>query len=233
MNCEQFELRWNELLDLRERPQADAQLQGHVQHCVDCRSLAAAQEAVLEAIAASPLPEQSGDLTEKILAQVHVSRSAKQWTMLKIVAALTTAAAITVACWPALFAPEVQIAQPRQLPAESPPVVVATPPQPVVDSPSAINPPPISALAQEASARYQELARETRDWPDFSRWVPSLGVSLTSNAAPNGSSAAADWMGEVTTGLEPLRQSTSATLQSLMQALPGEASVSPSEERAS
>jgi hypothetical protein len=233
MNCERFELRWNELLDSGQLPQADAQLQEHLLRCPDCRNLTAAQEAVLEAVASLPAPEPPADLNEKILSRLAGSRPARRWMNWKIAASLTTAAAITVACWPALFPRKLDMARPRQMPAEPPSYDVAVPRPAAVDRAPEIGAPPLSALVQEASTRYQELARESREWSDVSRWIPSLGVSFSSNERPGVASVAAEWMGEVTSGLEPVTRSTSATLQSLLQALPDETAVAAGKERAS
>jgi len=230
MNCEQFELRWNDLLDSRDRDRADPELQEHLRQCVDCRGMAAAQEAILEAIAAWPRPEPSPDLTERVLTQVHASPSFQRGTALKIAAALATAAAIMVACWPALFSTKKEMASRPRRPAQPTMVDLASQPR---DAEANISAPPIGLLAQEASARYQDLARETRDWSDLSQWVPEIGVSLSVNEPSGTSEAGTDWVGDVTTGLEPLTQSTSATLRSLLQALPGADSIAVSEERAS
>jgi predicted anti-sigma-YlaC factor YlaD len=230
MNCEQFEVRWNELLDLRERPHAHPELQEHLRRCGECRSMAAAQEAVFEGIASLRLPPPRADLTDRIIAQVQAAQPVRRWTALKLAAALAAAAAIMVACWPALFLRDARTAnRESQIDSRSPVVPEDTAAQ---DVPQLVSP-PIGALAQEASARYQELAREARAWSDISPWLPNLGVSLSEGEPPVLSSSAADWMGELTTGLQPLTQSTSATLKSLLQALPGEASGGPGEERAS
>jgi hypothetical protein len=151
--------------------------------------------------------------------------------MLKVAAAIATAAAILVVCWPAIDSTENEIASSRAAPLPPPNAELASPPRAVSTANPSINTPPIGVLAEEASARYQELARETRDWSDLSRWVS--GIDLSSNEGLGISATAADWMGDVTTGLEPLTQSTSATIRSLLHALPAEDSVAPSEERAS
>jgi len=237
MNCEQFESRFNDLLDARQPPHADAPLQEHLRGCSDCRTLAAAQEAVFESIAAWPPLEPSAGLTERVLAEVQSVRSARRWMNVKIAALAATAAAILIACWPALLA-EREDPRLHQVTIDVP--VRRATPEAVLTAPSTlpqVNQAAVDNVASQASEAKAELTVDTEQLAGLSNWASELSTSLSLSdarlSAAGIPSAATDWMGEVTTGLEPMKQSTVSTLQSLLYVLPPDVAADAREERAS
>lgn len=71
MQCAEFEARLNDLLDERLRLDADFLLAEHARGCRECRSLAAAYEAVAAGLEQSRPGEPGADLAARVLADVE------------------------------------------------------------------------------------------------------------------------------------------------------------------
>ncbi|MCO6456044.1 MAG: hypothetical protein J5I93_12160 [Pirellulaceae bacterium] len=69
MRCEQFEIRLQDLLDRRERPEFDACLLEHAEACGECQRLLAGQELLLATLA-EPLPDEPDHLfVDRVMAE--------------------------------------------------------------------------------------------------------------------------------------------------------------------
>lgn len=73
MQCAEFESRLNDLLDERLRLDADYLLAEHARGCRECRSLAAAYEAVAAGLEQSRPGEPRADLAARVLAEVAIA----------------------------------------------------------------------------------------------------------------------------------------------------------------
>lgn len=69
MRCEQFEIRLQDLLDRRERPEFDPSLLEHAEVCRECQRLLAGQELLLVALE-QPLPDDTDhQFVERVMAE--------------------------------------------------------------------------------------------------------------------------------------------------------------------
>jgi len=73
MQCSEFQQRWQLLLDERERPEFDAQLRDHAEHCSGCAELLDLQEQLFIGLAATR-PSAPDDLADGTLARLHQSQ---------------------------------------------------------------------------------------------------------------------------------------------------------------
>jgi len=103
MKCEEFEVRLNQILDVRREPEADRELMEHAVTCQACGRRSAALLKALTVLSARPLPLPSARLLDRVLAEVRppvVRPSGKKWTRssrpLTFVAA---AAVLAAAAW--------------------------------------------------------------------------------------------------------------------------------------
>ena len=69
MNCESFELRWQELLDERRHPADDELLARHASDCAACRGLLSGCASWFDALLAAPAPKI--DLAMRVLAEIQ------------------------------------------------------------------------------------------------------------------------------------------------------------------
>ena len=70
MRCDEFEERWQEGLDRRIDPSADAELALHVETCAGCRTLATSLRRALLDLEALPKPTLRNDLARRVLAEL-------------------------------------------------------------------------------------------------------------------------------------------------------------------
>ena len=92
MRCVEFTARWNEVLDLRECPEDDAELLAHLESCPACRERYCGFEMVCDMLRARPLPdllaaelaaadclgEGRDSLAERVLADLAAPRAAER-----------------------------------------------------------------------------------------------------------------------------------------------------------
>jgi hypothetical protein len=105
MNCSEFEIRLNDVLDQRELPQYDELLVGHAQTCRDCQQRLAAQEALFAGLELFDPPALSPRFAQRVLhdarapqiavASHHAERSSWNWPA--IATLLAWAAAVLLA----------------------------------------------------------------------------------------------------------------------------------------
>ena len=74
MWCEKFERRMQMLLDARQRPEFDDELQSHAWRCEACRRNLAAQEKLFEGLDLFDPPDAPPDFALNVVAQLTVSR---------------------------------------------------------------------------------------------------------------------------------------------------------------
>jgi hypothetical protein len=95
MQCEKFEMLWNEALDERRAPEDDARLVAHAAECRPCAEMLRLTDVLLTGVEARPAIEPPADLPQRVLAELNRPASRFRpagWA----VAALAVAAAIAV-----------------------------------------------------------------------------------------------------------------------------------------
>jgi len=68
VNCREFERRWQELLDERQRPEADAELVGHTLSCPACREVLQTQQLLTTTLAQKAI-EPPPELADRVVEQ--------------------------------------------------------------------------------------------------------------------------------------------------------------------
>src|ERR1051326_4476327 len=102
MQCHDFEMRLNDVLDDGRNPAADAQLTAHAASCSACRMLLGEQDALFIGLARLPVPSLSGDFAERVVSAampVAPGAGARRRTQIwrAVAAVLTSAAAMLLA----------------------------------------------------------------------------------------------------------------------------------------
>lgn len=245
MHCDEFEIRWNDRLDLRSKPEDDPSMLAHARDCEKCRALLSAGELLFASLPPAP-PAPPGDvLAAGVLAAMQIERPrpasrppfrAAPARRSRALVWLALAAAVSLACWPLLrsgFDPD-EASQAPDLPPSGPAVAVADSSTDV----SAPAPDPLAHLARDATDAYLGLARETGDRVsralsvvpagELSLRVDSIGLTnvgfFYASAPAEAQGPAAErtvtWLDGVATSLRPLTRSTTGALNSLGRALP-------------
>src|SRR5262245_29113239 len=73
MQCEDFELRWQDLLDERRAPDEDPSLRAHAEGCTLCRRLLTGQDALFSGLDVFEAPSLSKDFASRVVAQFRHS----------------------------------------------------------------------------------------------------------------------------------------------------------------
>src|SRR5262245_56170237 len=66
MNCDEFDHRWNELLDERLNPEADPALTAHAAGCDDCRARLVGSRVLVRGLSRFPVPR--ADFSRRVMA---------------------------------------------------------------------------------------------------------------------------------------------------------------------
>lgn len=215
MQCDQFELRLNEILDqggsiASSLSLGDSDLQRHVHECAACRSLATALGAVLDGTEQIPPIIAPVDLTSRVLNELHFGKkelattrswlpglSTLQW------ASLATAASVLIAA--SLF-----FARARQPMGKGTKEVLVH---------HQVAPKTDASLA--SADAYRDLAAQARESLASAMLIlpGDVGVNSGSNEASE-PMLDPQWSQGVTAGFEPLTRSTAGALDSLWRTLP-------------
>src|SRR5262245_16672483 len=73
MQCQEFEDRWNDLLDERGSPEADPLLAAHAGECESCRGLLGGGGLLLRGVSQRPVPPLGREFATRVVAQVAAS----------------------------------------------------------------------------------------------------------------------------------------------------------------
>ena len=101
MQCDEFEVRVNQLLDERRVPHVEQDIADHVGACQACADVLASYQQVLDAVDSTPPLEMDADPAEAIVARVQLAarRRRRFWATL---VPLTVAASLLIALAPLL-----------------------------------------------------------------------------------------------------------------------------------
>ena len=196
MRCDEFEIRLNELLDRRERPELDAPLCAHARECDACGETLFAHELLFEGLVGQSRPQPPADLSERVLASWRMDSRAvapdrkglpsfKRWT--SAIGAVSVAAAAVVFAigvsvyWNGSLPPQTELRNDTVAKVERAPT---TPPVPTMYT-----------LVFE-DPEYLERMKE----------------SLSSDVPV--------WVGGVTSGLRPVADSMEAAIDALRSSVP-------------
>jgi hypothetical protein len=217
MQCEKFEMLWNEALDARRAPEDDAELMKHAAECRHCAELLSISDALFTGLEARPAIEPPSDLAERVLAEFN--RPAPRFTRNGLVfAVLAVAAAIAVVVglnWQA---------RPLQDPAGSNP---GSAPEIAVETPPAESMDPFYRGPNASPDR--QLGPVIDSLPGFNEeYLSVLRHTGTAVALfPGQVRRATEQPGVVADRLRPVTQPMTAALDALRRTLPGSASEVP------
>jgi len=225
MQCEEFEDRLNDVLDMRGRAECDPELHLHAETCPDCRRVAAEYDVLLDGFYALTGPAAPADMAARVLADLPARPLRARYATLAG-AALATAAALLlvliplVRSWPRDDSQTAQRSAPRSLPGTvrlaQANVLRATVPLPLLTS--------LPSLAGHSQGDlYGELAKETgHGLAAIVLYVPGVGGMrgiIDADSSPQSEDPA--WAVQVSEGLKPVTDSVTDTLNLLLRALPG------------
>jgi hypothetical protein len=218
MRCEEFEARLQELLDQRRHPNFDALASRHARMCPECRELLVVYGIVLDEVRFLDVPPPANDLAERVLDEVLLSPRRERPRYLSPLVWVTAAAV-------AILVVGRRADEPRDLPA---PVANAPQSSPGIERHRDDIPvPAVGALAQEATARYADLARDASGAISQVAWLlpgnSTRAVDAASRpevSAPGNLLNGASTMTEVAAGFKPLADSTTGAVGFLLQVLP-------------
>jgi HAMP domain-containing protein len=99
MHCRDFEQRLNDVLDQRQRPEADPWLNAHAAQCEHCAQLLTGQRALLAGLSRAATPTLGRDFARRVVNEkaMQPSRGAARRTWLALAACLASAAAMLLA----------------------------------------------------------------------------------------------------------------------------------------
>jgi len=235
MKCEEFEVRLNEVLDARDRPELTSELRQHCETCRSCREIASAYGIMLDGFYLLTTPEAPVDLSARVLAalnaepMVTVAQPAHSRRAMWAASLLATAAAVLLVVLPLVQRSRngvVAVAQPQAKPT---PTQIATHPRvavPATVSPQLEEIPLIgsmlASLANQKGNPYEELAKGTgQGLATLVLYVPGVGGQrgiMDKNRVPREDDPA--WVSQMNEGLKPVTESVTETLDLLLQALP-------------
>jgi len=101
MRCEELEIRLNEALDSRKRPEWDPELRLHCEACAPCRDTAASYGLLLDGLHALTIPEPADDFSCRVVDSVVASPLSGNRTSL-VAAVLAVAASMLLVIVPLL-----------------------------------------------------------------------------------------------------------------------------------
>ena len=193
MQCDEFEIRVQDILDERGKPEQDALLREHAGNCAQCRNLLSSFAAAIEGLELCAVPSVSRDLSARVLAELQRPQvlriPARRRRLMLATAAAVLLLAAPLAWWAThRSSPSVQIA--HEPPAAVAPVVPADEPE-------------------------DRLASALLALPSLSGMPVSAPGDGTSNRSQS------RWREEVSDGLAPLTRSTAGAFDTLWQAIPG------------
>lgn len=215
MRHEAFNERMHELLDRRQRPEADDELRALAEISPEFHAAFVAQQRMLEGLEADDLPELPPHFAEQVVArvltspaspQVSVRRWRKSWIFeLGAVAALVLVALVAGS----RFAPAAREDAPhvaRSLPQPTSPAtdVGASVPSPTPSSPSGVDAAAPAATAAANRRRYDEIYQAILD--------RSQPEELLAHRP--------QWVDEVALGLRPVATSLGGAINTLRSTLP-------------
>ena len=221
--CEMFEERLNEALDLRQSPCDNPGLREHANQCVECRQLFGAYLQMLDGVAKLEIDAPAPGFAERIVARVEAARSTRR-RRVRALGSLAAAAALLVAAFlgfRSLGPDRGPDSSPSQIAERSPSALQSSP-----DSPGKLTAPqdaiaPLIALP-EVATRNTAGGRSVEGDPqsDFSDQDLLFSGILARGTSPDNSRSAADWVAAMNRGLKPLSDSTSGALYQLTDAFP-------------
>ncbi|MBW3598345.1 MAG: zf-HC2 domain-containing protein [Planctomycetes bacterium] len=248
MSCEKFEVRLQELLDERLRPEDDAQLGRHADACPACRGVLTAQAALWDGLAGRPAPRTSAGFVEAVVANAECGAGGNaecgvrnaEWEergRRRTAVGWLVAAAVVVAVAPAAYW-SIRSGATRKTAAERESVAPQAPTSPQIAEHRA--PPPEVATIDDGDPGSapipSSLTPEERYALLLERWqsqLPELGgrLGLIGEDAPATQGAAA--VSQITDRIRtPLSSSLISTLNVLRTALPTGADPSPAKPQA-
>lgn len=225
MKCEEFEDRLNQVLDQRRRPEWDALLRLHCDHCAGCRELSASYGVLLDGFYALATPEPPADLSIRVLDELRSRPSLPRRVSLATALLATAAAALFLL--PVLRSAGDRSDDAAQLPS-APVALRSTPPAggsrtgwTEIDALPVVGAVLLSMSDDDESTDpYAELAKGTgQGLATVVLYMPSIGSSPGMISA-NVVSGRPSWPERVSEGLKPLTESVSETLDLLLRALP-------------
>ena len=216
--CEKFEERLNEALDLRQSPREHQALRDHCSQCVECRQLLDGYLKMLDGVAGLSLPMPAPGLVGRIITRFETARSTRR-RRVGVLGSLTVAAALFVAAFFGLRSLDTESG-----PGSEPSVAVRSGPDHLAHDPRAdeskTNDP---SFADQHSGRAgtAELSQSDDTSPENDADVDLLFFSvLPAGNSSGGSRSATDWVTAMNHGLKPLSDSTSGALDQLTDAFP-------------
>jgi len=104
MQCQEFEDRWNELLDERGCPQADPRLAAHAGECESCRGLLTGGSLLLRGLTQLPIPPLGREFARRVVTQVASDRessvtarpASRAWLAVGVLLASAAAALLAI-----------------------------------------------------------------------------------------------------------------------------------------
>lgn len=221
MWCEKFERRMQVLLDARQRPELDDELQSHAADCASCRRDLAVQEKLFEGLDLFDPPAAPPDFALDVVALLAVSRPAT-WSRVFRIGAIAVAASLLLAFVPAFrewvssyAAPEssAPIVHSRHTPQSS--LAIAHQPPSVRVVPAVQNDshaPAESAIVEQDTPPGSSLADAHREPLSL---LDELRENLTAVSAEQLASVE-----QLTDGFRPLALSLQAAIDVLWRSLP-------------
>jgi hypothetical protein len=220
MKCDELEVRIQQLLDDRRRPESDADVRAHIERCGRCRALVDTYSLAFSGLRSLALPEPSADLADRVIDQVRVQPSTLRRHVSVAAAALAAAAAVLVAVLPLLnsarrptvdmtvasapAAPyiEFDLNDLNRLPLVGAVLVSIADGDPVTD--------PYEILAQQTG---QGLALVVL-------YMPGAGSMSVMDVSADAVESETAWAGPIGDGFRPVAQTVTETLNLLLQAVP-------------
>ncbi len=218
MQCEEFEIRLNEVLDERRRPESDAELSLHRETCPVCRKVAAAYDRLLDGFYALASPEAPDDMGLRVVAEMR-SRPSPRRRFVVASSALAIAAALLIAIVPmfrqfgASQSGDSLVARGGGNPAASQTAV----PSALTRIPRLM--PELLAITESPDGDpYAGLAKETgQGLATVMLYVPGVGGGRGIIDAP---ADQVPWAAQVGEGLRPITNSVTETFDVLLEGLP-------------
>jgi len=235
MKCEEFEVRLNEVLDARERPELTSELRLHCDSCRSCREIASAYGIMLDGFYLLTTPEAPVDLSTRVLAALHaeptvtVPQPSQSRRAMWAASLLATAAAVLLVVLPLVQrSRNATIAEAEPAAKTAQPQIVA---RPRIVVPSTVSPQleeiqligaMLASLANQKGDPYEELAKGTgQGLATLVLYTPGIGGQkgiMDKNRVPREDDPA--WVMQMTEGLKPVTESVTETLDLLLQAIP-------------
>jgi hypothetical protein len=226
MKCEEFEERLNRVLDQRQRPEWDAELLLHCDHCAECRELAGLYGVLLDGFYALATPEPATDLPIRVIDELRV-RPATTGRARIVTAVLATAAAVLVALVPWMESSDNRLDSGARAPGR--PVALASEKSEAlsawneIDAMPVVGPVLVSMSDDDAATDpYAALAKGTgQGLASVVLYIPRIGSSPGAlSVAPDVVNGEPAWPQRMSESLKPVTESVGETLDLLLRALP-------------